>query len=424
MIKIKKFNNTEDKKRLLSNFFSLLILQGANYILPLITIPYLIRVLGVETFGLLAFATATITYFVVLTDYGFNLSATKEISIHRDNHNKLVEIFSSVISIKLILMFISFIILLLIVLIFDKFYKDWEVYLLTFGMVLGQVLFPVWFFQGIEKMKYITYLNILAKSIFTIAIFLFVNKQEDYYLVPLLTSTGFIIAGLYSLYIIKKEFNITFKLQKLNTIKFYLIEGWNIFLSRVYVNLYTTTNVLLLGLFTNNTIVGYYSIAEKIVVAIGGLFEPANQALYPFLSRKYTENKNNFIKLIKNISLIFLIISLSITLITQILKEEIIYIFTGEYSIEIISILTIFLFRIITYPFGSLFSNTLIIMEKKKEFMKTMNYTVIINFLIVPISIYYFGVYGLVNSLIILFIIHIFLLIYYVFIKITKESYD
>ncbi len=328
--KIKNIANTEDKKRLLSNFFSLTVLQGANYILPLLTLPYLVRVLGVEYFGLLAFATAMIAYFNIITDYGFNLTATREISIHRDDKDKVLEIFSSIMSIKFILMIFSFILMTILVFSFEKFSQNWEVYFLTFGTVIGQVLFPVWFFQGMERMKYITYLNILAKSIFTVAIFVFIQEQSDFWIVPLLTSIGFIIAGIWSLVLLKKEFEIKFVFQKIETLKYYLVDGWHVFLSRIYVSLYTTTNVILLGLFTNNTAVGYYSIAEKIVVAIGGLFEPANQTIYPYLAKKYKENFTQFTLMLKKISIIFLGISFSLVLISQYFKEEIVYLITGN----------------------------------------------------------------------------------------------
>ena len=265
--KIKNIANTEDKKRLMSNFFSLSVLQGANYILPLITLPFLVRVLGVEYFGLLAFATTTVMYFQILTDYGFNLTATREISIHRDNKEKVIEIFSSVMTIKIILMFVSFFLLSILVFSFEKFSQDALVYFLTFGTVVGQVLFPVWFFQGMERMKYITYLNILSKVIFTIAIFVFVKEQSDFYLVPLLTSIGFLVAGIWSLYLVRKEFGVSFEFQTYFTIKKYFIDGWDVFVSRIFVSLYTTINIFLLGLFTNNTVVGYYAIAEKIVNA-------------------------------------------------------------------------------------------------------------------------------------------------------------
>lgn len=296
-----KISNSEEKRRVLGNIFSLSFLQGANYILPLLTVPYLVRVLGPEYFGLLAFATATATYFVLLTDYGFNLSATRQIAININNQEKVAEIFSSVMIIKLILLLVSFFLMLFLVVFVNKFSQNWDVFLLTFGMVIGQALFPVWYFQGIEKMKYITYLHVGAKSFFTIFIFIIVKDREDYIYVPILNSLGFIVAGVASLYIVWSNFGIIIKIQSWGNIKYQIVEGWHVFISSIAVSMYTTSMTFILGLFSTNTIVGYFAAADKVIQAVKGLYVPVSQAIYPLIGKKINEDKKLGILLIKKI---------------------------------------------------------------------------------------------------------------------------
>ena len=289
--------------------------------------PYLVRVLGVDYFGLLAFATVTITYCNIITDYGFNMTATRAISIHRKNSDKVTEIFSSVMTIKFILMLICFIILMLIVFTFEKFHRDWYIYYFTFGSVLGQTLFPIWFFQGIEKMRYITYLNILSKSIFTVAIFIFVHNKSDFYMVPILTSIGFLVAGILSLYIIKSKFNVKFKGQKIATLLFYIKEAHHIFIANLAISLYTVSTTFLLGLFTNNTIVGYFAVAEKIINALKSIMIPISSAIYPYISQKLIHSKQQGLIFIRKLSLVVsiltFIISLSIFIFTHFIVEKV-----------------------------------------------------------------------------------------------------
>jgi len=417
---------SENKKRLKNNFIYLFFLQGANYFLPLLTFPYLVKVLGLESFGVLALATALVAYFGVVTDYGFNLTATKEISLYREDKNRVEEIFSAVMSIKLVLLLLSFSVLYVLTLLFDSLYEYQEVYLLTFGNIVGQVLFPIWFFQGMEQMKYITYLNLISKSIFTLAIFIFVGQAEDLYLVPLFVAIGSSVAAILALGIIYYNFNISFKFQSKERLTYYLKEGWHIFLSRLYVSIYTKTNTILLGMFTNNLTVGYYAIAEKIVLAIGGLFDPVNQALYPYLVRRYKENSEIFLQLIKKISFIFVGIAFMMLSISEYFKDEIVLLIRGEENTVIVFLLSIYLFRLSIFPFGGLFSNVLIIMNRKKEFMKIMNYTVILYTLLVVPSIYLYGAVGLVTSFVTILVAHVLLLNYYVFrpIKFEKRKND
>ncbi|MDD2781654.1 flippase [Sulfuricurvum sp.] len=345
--KLKNLTNSESKKRFISNLFALASLQGVNYILPLLTLPYLVRVLGPEYFGLLAFATATIIYFGLITDYGFNLTATRQISIHRHNKDKIIEIFSSVMTIKVLLMTFSLIVMSIIVFSFDKFSQHWEIYFLTFGTVIGQTLFPVWFFQGMERMKYSTYLNILSKSIFTIAIFAFVHNQNDYYLVPILTSIGFIIAGIWSLTLIKKDFDISFKIQSVESIKFYFMDGWHIFLTTFQSNILSSSGVFILGLFYSNTVVGYYAAVDKLLRAIAGIFAPITQAFFPLISAKLSHSKKEGQKLLLKVAsyvMVMVVIAMSLM---YLFADDIIYIVLGEEFVSysyILKVLSIYFF--------------------------------------------------------------------------------
>lgn len=282
---LEKITNSSEKKVLLGNFFSLSFLQAANYLLPLVTLPYLVRILGPSKYGLIAFAQAFVMFFIIFTEYGFNLSATREVSINRNNIKKISEIFSSVMTVKLICALLSFIVLIILINFVPKFKTDKLLYLFSFGMVIGNLLFPTWFFQGMERMKHITSLNILAKLIFTISIFIFIKSARHYIYVPLLNSLGFLTAGVLALVSTYKNFKVKFILPDFKSLRHQIKDGWHIFISNFSISLYTAANTFILGLFASNAVVGYYAAAEKIIRALTRLFEPLLRAVYPYISR-------------------------------------------------------------------------------------------------------------------------------------------
>jgi PST family polysaccharide transporter len=281
------------RKTLLENFISLSFLQFINYIFPIITFPYLVRVLGVEKYGLITFAQAFVNYFQILTDYGFTFIAPREVSINRENKEKLSEIFSTITVIKFLLFLISFFLMSIIVFLFDKFRKDWLIYYITFSGIIGQILFPIWFFQGIEKMKYITFISILTKLIFVVAIFIFVKKTSDYLYVPLLSSLVSILSGILALGIIFRNFRIFLKIPSFENIKHFLEKGWPVFVSSIFITGYTNSRIFAIGLFSsNNAITGYYAIAERLMALVQSFpFSSILQTLYPRLSKIHAENK-------------------------------------------------------------------------------------------------------------------------------------
>lgn len=272
-------------KPLVSNFISLFILQGANYILPLITVPYLFRVLGVEKYGLINFSASFIQYFVVLTDFGYNLSATKLIAENRDKEELRDRIFNNVMLSKLLLLIIGFVITLAIVLSFEKFSGDKTIYIITYGLVVGSVLFPIWFFQGMEKMKYITLITISTRILAIVPIFFLVRSDADYLWVPTLNSIGVIVAGLISLRIVRRKFNVSLFYTSWKEIIDSLKESSGFFLSRVSVSIYTISNTFVLGLVLGNIAVGYYVAAEKVFLALQNAYTPLNNAIYPFIAK-------------------------------------------------------------------------------------------------------------------------------------------
>jgi PST family polysaccharide transporter len=243
-------------------------------------------------------------------------------------------------------------------------------------------------------MKYITYLNILAKSIFTVAIFVFVHEQSDFWIVPLLTSVGFIIAGILSLWIVKKEFNVNFRLQKMDTLKNTLIDGWHVFISNIAISLYTVSTTFILGLFTNNTIVGYFSAADKIITAFKGLIKPISQTLYPYISKKVKYSKKDGLLFIRKATKYIGIFTGFISVFIFIFAEFIVNLLLGsEYqnSIMILKIMSILPLLIgLSNIFGI---QTMVTFGRKKAFSKVLItgsiLNLILSFILVPLYHHY-----------------------------------
>lgn len=306
-----KMARPRESRVVMNNVASLSILQAITYLLPVIIIPYLFRVIGPEKFGLIAFAQAFVQYFMILTDYGFNISATKEISLCRNEHSKVSRAFSSVMIVKLGLAFLSLMALSLLVYLIPKFRQDWLVYVLSFGMVVGNTLFPVWFFQGTEKMKHIADLNIIGGIVYASFIFAFVRTQHDYLMVPLINSSVFLITGVLGQYIAFRKFGVSFKLQGYQTLKQQLKAGWDIFISIAAINAYTTTRIFIVGLLTNNTVTGFYSIAERIANLCQTFpLSSFSQAIFPRLSKIYHRNKPKAFAIMQRLQLITVYIAI------------------------------------------------------------------------------------------------------------------
>lgn len=270
-------------------------------LIPFLTYPYLIRILGKETYGLVVFAQAVVGYFVILVGFGFPITATKEVSIHRNNKEKLSEIISSVLIIKLILFVISLGILGAL-LHFIPQAKGYEtLFFLSMWMCIYDIIFPGWYFQGIEQMKYVTVISIIMRLIFLGLIFIFIKSPADYLYVPFLYGVGSLAAGSISLFIVFRNHKIRFCWQPYSNLKYFLKDSLPIFISNVSSNIYISTNKIVIGAFLGMEEVSFYDLAEKITSLLKTPQGILVQSLFPKISK---EKNLNFIKRIFKFSII------------------------------------------------------------------------------------------------------------------------
>ena len=337
-----------DKKNLFVNTIALAIIQILNYVLPFITLPYLSRILDVDKLGLVFFAQVFMDYFYRLTMFGFDFSGVRSIAINRDDKEKTNLIFNSILCVQTIFLIISFIILSILIIFIPTFRVNAIVYYFTFLSVIGNVLVLGWFYQGMERMKFITILNIITKTVGLLLIFAFIKNNNDYYLVPLFNSLGALVAGIISLIFIKKVFKINFfipsKDEIINTIKY----SSQFFLTKVAIALYRQTNAFVLGLVVSTTAVAYYTSAEKIFWAIFALYNTFINALFPYMS------KNKDIVFFKKILKYLIVLAIGFSIFLILSSKVLVILFFTEKMLPAINILRIFALTLGFYLFVDL----------------------------------------------------------------------
>ncbi|MGE5402253.1 MAG: oligosaccharide flippase family protein [Ignavibacteriales bacterium] len=377
----------------MENFASLSLLQFTNYLLPFITLPYLARVLGVEKFGVLAFAGAVVIYFETLTDFGFNYTATRDIAKNKADTVYISKIFSSVMAAKTLLMCASLIIVLILIAAMPSLKSNYAVILLTFLCIPGYIMFPEWFFQGVEKMRYITIMNFISKLIFTLLTFMVIREQKHYIYVPVLTFLGLFISGCISLYVIFHRFGVKFVMPGWGDITGRLKGSYSIFFNSLFPNLYNSYSTLILGYWGGSALVGIFDAGKKIINFADQAMQVLSRTFFPYLSR----NMHNHIIFVK------------INLIAAIIFSLIFYfgagfivnlLFTEEFrqAVGILKIMAItpMLFFLIS-SFGT---NYLILIKKDATLMKITMISSVIGFILSNFLIYSFSLVGAALTLV------------------------
>lgn len=384
---LSKYKNSKEAKVLAGNFLSLSILQLVGYIFPFITLPYLARVLGVDKFGILAFAFAVMAYLQAFVDFGFNYTAVRDIAQQKGNIKAVSKIFSTVMTIRVIFAGISLLILLVLILTVPLFLSNKTILLLTFTYIPCSILFPDWFFQAMEKMKFITILNVLSKLLFTILVFIVIKTKEDYIWQPVLSSMGILVSGILSLYIITNKFKIKYYLPTLKEVTYTIKKGWDMFLNIFLPNLYTNFSIILLRAYGGEVGTGIFNAGDKFIGVAQQITGVLSRTFYPFLARRI--DKHSFYqKLSLTVSILMsLALFFGATLIVKIF-------YTSEFKdaatvmrILSLSIVPLFLMN----AFGT---NYLVLINHEKTLKKIILWCSIFGLVFSWFAIFYFNFIG------------------------------
>jgi len=278
----------------LENFFSLSVLQFVTNALPIITVPYLTRTLGLEGFGIYVFIQALVSFLDVIVSYGFRVSATDQVAKNIENISAVSRIFWTVLFAKMWLLILSLTALFLGIGLFSTLLQNWILILCGLPLLLGNLMFPVWLFQGLQDMKFITILHSLAKVFFVATIFIYVHDPSHIWRALLLHASGFLIAGILSLLIAVRRFELRYYVPKPREILMQLKSGREIFLSQLMVSFYTTLNTIGLGFFQPAPVVAAYALGDKVYRLIGSLSAPFNRAIFPVLSTRVTARRQDY----------------------------------------------------------------------------------------------------------------------------------
>lgn len=383
----KQIAASKEGRTVFANFGYLSLLQVAGYVFPLISMPYLARVIGADGFGKIAFASAIVVWIQTISDWGFNLTATRDVAQNRNNKEVVSGIFSNVLWARSVLTLLSGIILLVVVLLVPYLRENADIIFVTFLLVPGYILFPEWFFQAIEKMKYTTLFNLLLKLTFTVAVFVFIHKREDYLIQPLLTTIGYLLCGIGALYLIFKKWGYTlYKPQGTEILKT-IRNSTDVFINNLMPNLYNSFSVMLLGFFGGSTANGIYDGGNRFPVIFYQFQSVLSRAFYPFLSRR--PDKHSFYAKLNIVSAltgaVFLIL-LSPLVIKIMLGDEF------EKSIVVMQILSFsVVFLAMGYTYGT---NFLIINHKEKPLRNLTFISSIIGMCVSVPLVYYFSYIG------------------------------
>lgn len=329
-------------KRFAINVASLFSVQIANYLIPILTVPYVVRIIGPERLGMLNFSQAYVAYFSLLINYGFDMSAVRTIAANRDDKAATNRVFSELMAGKALLFVVSTIIFTVVSLNNPDFKEHLGLHVCTYLVSIGTVLSPFWLYQAMEDLGRVAIFNLIVKVLFSLSVFILIRQPEDYFYQNLSISVSQILISIAALYVAMRRFNITFTWPAVPQLVTRFKEDRTLFFSSVMITIYASSNVFFLGLISNAYNVGIFSAGTRLegmarsFVALG-----LNQAFFPIVANAFGKGQKQGLRVVQITFFPLLIMMLVVSASLWLIAPYFITLFYGDKFHDAIVILRI-----------------------------------------------------------------------------------
>jgi len=276
-IKLLLLNN----RIIIENYFFMTLLQVLNSLFYLLIYPYLIHTLGAQNYGRYVFGMSIITYFISLVSFGFDFPGVKEIAQHPNDHKVKSNVLSCVFTAKIYLELLCMIIFITLITFIPNLRQYWGIYTILFANTFVNILFPTWYFQGIQKMRIVTYIQIAFKIFSLPLIFLFVNEANDISNFALIITVSNVSGALVAAYIISSYEKIKIEWIAFNDVRVWYKDALPFFWSTAGATIKQQSISIIIGTYFNMADVALYDLAYKIISVPLILFGSINGALFP-----------------------------------------------------------------------------------------------------------------------------------------------
>lgn len=384
--------------KMAQNGMWLIVLQGFNTVIPLITLPYITRILSSSAYGEFSLALNWVGYFQVIVEYGFGLTGARKV-VMRESDDELGKIHSNIIFSRLLLLIVCFGLFWLIVAFTAVDKTQLICMLILFLMVLAVAFQQTWFFQGIAEMKNITIINVFSRTASVVLIFLLVRDPSDLYLYCLLYVSNFIIASVVGCLVVWKKYGVCLQFTGIRAVIAEIKDGWYLFVSSAMTKIFGSIGITILGIVATKSAVGIYSAINKIPYVFTLLFSAISQAVYPYICKQYNVSFQAGIRYVKQICIPIIVLFSFFGFVIILLHYPIVKIAFGEeYAADSLLLLPFVIWVIVGIINNFLGIQTLVASGHQKEYSRSFMVSVAIMLVLMFILGYLWSAFGIATA--------------------------